>query len=33
MQAVQAQFRALHVRLARDTATLAADAIEQVLKR
>jgi lipid-A-disaccharide synthase len=31
MRAVQEKFRALHVRLRRDTATLAADAIQQVL--
>ena len=31
MQAVQETFRTLHVRLRRDTATLAADAIQQVL--
>jgi lipid-A-disaccharide synthase len=33
MQAVQEKFRTLHVRLRRDTATLAADAIEKVLAR
>jgi lipid-A-disaccharide synthase len=33
MQAVQERFRALHARLQRDTATLAADAIEKVLAR
>ena len=32
MHAVQAQFRDLHLRLARDTATLATDAIEKVLQ-
>jgi lipid-A-disaccharide synthase len=32
MQAVQEKFRALHARLQRDTATLAADAIEKVLQ-
>ena len=33
MQAVQEQFRAMHGQLLRDTATLAADAIEKVLAR
>lgn len=33
MQAVREQFRVLHTRLQRDTATLAADAIEKVLAR
>ncbi len=33
MQSVQEKFRTLHVRLQRDTATLAADAIEQVLRQ
>lgn len=33
MRSVQSQFRELHTRLARDTATLAADAIQKILAR